>query len=146
MLHENPSTKGDSKTRGHLGSQLERKAESNLRLVKSAEISTIFSEKCRSASLPQAHGAKFKWCDQAGMHVTVEADTPDRKREKECVMHLVPCQEVFAEAIGHLTYTELRKGIERVTGVKQTAAEKRITKWLDLGLIKQTEGKGYIRQ
>ena len=147
VLHENPSVAGGvGKTRGHLGSQLERKAESNLRLVKKGEVSTIFSDKCRSASLPESQGAKFAWCDQAEMHVSIEADTADRKREKEREGQLVPCQEVFASAIGHLSFTELRKGIERVTGVKSTASEKRISKWLEIGLIKKTDGKGYIRQ
>ena len=34
VLHENPSGLETGKTRGHLGSQLERKAESNLRIAR----------------------------------------------------------------------------------------------------------------
>lgn len=75
VLHENPAAgpHQSGKTRGHLGSHLERKAESNLRLVKAPDgVTEIFSEKCRSANLPRGHGAFFAWDDAAGMHVTVE--------------------------------------------------------------------------
>ena len=145
VLHENPSTKGDSKTRGHLGSQLERKAESNLRLVKSAEISTIFSEKCRSASLPQAHGAKFKWCDQAGMHVTVEADTPDSRRDRKREEEAAPCNEAFEGIVGSIAHGALRERVESICGVKSRTAEKRIAEWAAIGLIKKGSEKGYIK-
>ena len=48
VLHENPNSEY-GKTRGHLGSQLERKAESNLRLQKdnTTGVTTIFTEKSR---------------------------------------------------------------------------------------------------
>jgi hypothetical protein len=81
VLHENSAAgpQQTGKTRGHLGSQLERKAESNLRLVKGSDgVTEVFSEKCRSANLPRGHGAFFAWDDASGMHITVEG-VPGKK-------------------------------------------------------------------
>lgn len=70
ILHENPaSDKG--KTRGHLGSELNRKAFANLRIDKDTEtsISTIFGTDMRKRDLPKEQGFCFAWDDEAGMHL-----------------------------------------------------------------------------
>jgi hypothetical protein len=72
VVHENPGQDG-GKMRGHLGSQLERKGESNLRLQKTHEVTVLFSEKQRGAPILEKDGPRFAWSNEAGMHVTVEA-------------------------------------------------------------------------
>lgn len=65
VLHENPGggKDGSSKTRGHLGSQIERKSECNLRVVKDneGETSTIWVEKARRAHIPRSEGVGIQW-------------------------------------------------------------------------------------
>ena len=81
VLHENP---GDDtqKTRGHLGSQLERKAESNIRIVKDADgIGSIYTERSRHAHITKTHGHYFKFDEALEMHVSCEA--PPRKIQDE---------------------------------------------------------------
>lgn len=83
VVHENPGQDG-GKMRGHLGSQLERKAESNLRLRKAEEVTTIFSEKMRKAPILEKDGPRFRWSDDAGMHTSCETSgrtKDDAKRE-----------------------------------------------------------------
>ncbi len=46
VIHENPNA-DTGKMRGHLGSQLERKAESNLRLRKKEDVTVVFSDRQR---------------------------------------------------------------------------------------------------
>lgn len=60
VLHENP---GNSKTRGHLGSQIERKSETNLRVAKDekGENSTMWVEKARRAHIPKSPGVPIRW-------------------------------------------------------------------------------------
>ncbi len=73
VLHENPGS-DTGKTRGHLGSQLERKAETNLRLEKDAEgITVVFCERARHTHIPKDKGMRFQWSDEAKMHVTTDA-------------------------------------------------------------------------
>jgi hypothetical protein len=67
VLHLNP---GKSKTRGHLGSQLERKSEANLLIEKSHGVSTVFSQSARHAPLLRMDGVQFRWNDEAQMHLT----------------------------------------------------------------------------
>jgi len=70
ILHENPSS-DQGKTRGHLGSELNRKAFANLRIDKDTEtsISTIFGTDMRKRDLPKEQGFCFAWDNEAKMHL-----------------------------------------------------------------------------
>lgn len=72
VIHLNPGTE---KSRGHLGSQLERKAETNLQMEKHKEdeSSLIFSTKNRRAGIPRNLGIAFKWDDDLKMHLSCES-------------------------------------------------------------------------
>ncbi len=136
VLHENPGSEG-GKTRGHLGSQLERKAETNLRLVKSAEgITTIFTEKSRHCHIPKAEGLCFQWSDTEGMHVscgTAGAIHAAAKREK-----------MQAEAEQVLTgdgmkYADLVGAIMDVHQLAERTAKERVKAWRAEGVILKHE-------
>ena len=144
VLHENPKGRtGEAKTRGHLGSQLERKAESNLRIEKDAnEVSTIFSLNSRNASIPKASGVQFKWCPEAGMHITTDAQ-PKSKPDRERAMHQPAVDAVFDGVISELKFNELKVRIKEATEVSPRTAERRIPKWIELGLIEKTESGAY---
>lgn len=68
-LHENPGTK-EAKTRGHLGSELNRKAFANLRCDKDTAtgISTLYGTDMRKRDIPKEHGFCFAYDTEAGMH------------------------------------------------------------------------------
>jgi hypothetical protein len=68
IIHENPGSDG-SKTRGHLGSELNRKAFANLRIDKDNEgVSTIYGTDMRKRDIPKEQGFCFAWNDAAEMH------------------------------------------------------------------------------
>lgn len=69
ILHENP-TQDSGKMRGHLGSQLERKAESNLRLKRTEDVTTVFGEKMRGAPILEKDGPAFRWSVIVDMHMS----------------------------------------------------------------------------
>jgi hypothetical protein len=69
ILHENP-TQDSGKMRGHLGSQLERKAESNLRLKRTEDVTTVFGEKMRGAPIFEKNGPAFRWSVIDDMHMS----------------------------------------------------------------------------
>lgn len=67
VLHLNPGTE---KSRGHLGSQLERKAESVLQLDKDddTQVTAIYSTKKRGAPISKTDGPRFAWDVDQAMH------------------------------------------------------------------------------
>lgn len=137
VLHENPSGTGQaySKGRGHLGSQLERKAESNLRIEKKDDISTIYSDRCRRASLPKAQGVKFKWDDETSMHVLFsETSQQDKTRDAEKER----LADVFEGVTEPIKWGELKKRIADVLAISPKTAEGKIKSWTQLGLINKS--------
>ena len=133
-LHENPGP--DGKTRGHLGSQLERKAETNLRLSKDADgVTTVFTERSRHCHIPKDTGPRFAWDDTAGMHLSCASikGEKDNARAREILGIL---SRVFSvKAV--LSYGDLRGEIMRIRGITQRAAEKYIAH-LQPDFIRQT--------
>jgi len=129
VIHENSGSQTD-KMRGHLGSQIERKAESNLRLIKGSDgVTEVFALRCRSAHIPQGQGVFFEWSDDAKMHVRVEREPVDKKGARMAA-DIEVRDAVFVGVLGALTYSELKERIMRTAGVKDRAAEGRISKWL----------------
>lgn len=83
VIHKNP---GSDKVRGHLGSQIERKAETNLSLEKEDEVTVIWSSKQRRAPIEKKKGVRFRWDDSLKMHVTAEGEvTQQTKKELELI-------------------------------------------------------------
>lgn len=76
VIHSNESVQSGDDGRGHLGKQLIRKAESNLLLKKTGEVTTVTSDKQRKAPITEKDGIAFQWSDEAQMHVSVKSDAP----------------------------------------------------------------------
>ena len=140
VLHENPGSM-DGKMRGHLGSQLERKAETPLRLSKDAAtgISTVWSDRARHCHLPREQGMCFQWSDTAGMHVScgtareIKASARQEKFRDEA-------EGAFGDA-DKLSYSDLVARITETVGVVPKTAEKRVKTYVADGLVlKSTEG------
>jgi 5S rRNA maturation endonuclease (ribonuclease M5) len=125
LLHENPGSADTGKTRGHLGSQLERKAETNLRLSKDAGgITTVFSERSRHCHIPKDTGPRFAWDDIAGMHTSCASIKGEKDNAKEHETDGILAQVFTAAPL--LSYTDLRGAIMRIRGITQRASEKYI--------------------
>jgi hypothetical protein len=129
VIHFNPGTQ---KTRGHLGSQLERKAESNLRLDKDGEATVIWSAKQRGAPIPRDKAPAFHWCDQAAMHVST--DTPVRCSKID--IYRAEVEEIFAGRQA-MRPTELKTAAMAVLAVSGRTAERRLAIYRQLGLIRR---------
>lgn len=149
VIHENPAQPGFAgKTRGHLGSQIERKAESNLRVKKDGdEVSVIFSDgKQRGPAIPEATAPRFRYCEKEGMHISCEpAGVAKAEAAREAMREEV--SEIFntPKAIAGLSWTDVHKRIEAIHSIKRTGAEKRFEKLKAAGLIKKNPAGLWIR-
>jgi hypothetical protein len=143
VLHENPGSE-TGKTRGHLGSQLERKAESNLRMTKDADgITTVFTANSRHASISKAQGPRFAWNDEAAMHLTTvdaAATTKDSARREELRDVAVEVFRDTPSTVG-LTWEQLHQRIESVEGLKRSGARKKYAAMMKAEVIRQTGEK-----
>jgi len=138
VVHENPGA-DSGKARGHLGSQLERKAESNLRLKKVDGATVVFSEKMRRAPIFEKDGPRFAWSDQAGMHVSIESAGEERDDAKRAELRELAA-EVF-EGRDRLKFTDMTAGIVKARDCTKRTAERKLDAMLKLKVIRK-EGFG----
>jgi hypothetical protein len=143
VLHENPGSES-GKTRGHLGSQLERKAESNVRLEKDADgVTVAFFDKARHGFLPREDGPRFKWSDELGMHSTIreskrEADQ-NRKDRDNREMAFGVIQAIFSDDPNKVcSYAELLTQVVEIECVSKETAKRRIRVIRDLTLLRKS--------
>jgi len=123
VLHLNPGS--DSKTRGHLGSQLERKAESILAVSKKDSVSSIEGKLLRnSGDIPIQ---EFVYDTTIGHHVSIgKKDKKDEKAEllRSFVQEVI--QIIKAEPGEMITYMKLVDRIMENCYVKIDMAKKKI--------------------
>ena len=81
ILHHNP---GSEKSRGHLGSQIERKAEMILQLSKDAdEVVSLMAPNNRGASIPKKEAIRFRYDPEHGMHRLLPSEGERRRAKAE---------------------------------------------------------------
>ena len=135
VLHENPGSES-GKTRGHLGSQLERKAETNLRLAKDANgTTTMWAERARHCYLPKEQGPCFSWNGQAAMHTSCGTageikSAANRERFENDAAKAFGDAEAFRHA-------DLVEAVTAVFDLKERAAKDRVRKWTIEGVIQK---------
>jgi hypothetical protein len=137
VLHENPGSE-IGKTRGHLGSQLERKQFAGLRLAKDKdEITTLWTDRSRKASIPKSQGIRFAFDKEAGLHLPV-ATANDARSEAARDELAVFAADVFRSAPkAGLAWGELINRIKDKAGLKIAGARKRQEKMFALGIIQR---------
>jgi hypothetical protein len=141
VLHENPGSES-GKTRGHLGSQLERKAETNLRLAKDkAGVTAIWAEKARHLYLPRDHGACFAWNNGAQMHTSCgsageikQASARDKARGEA---------ESAFNGSATLRHTGLVAAIGEALDLQEKASKNRVKAWTESGIIRKDGAGNY---
>ncbi len=113
VLHLNPAPANQpTKSRGHLGSQLERKCETDLRLVKDADgVTTIFTASARHAPIFEKDGPRFSWDSKAEMHLSLEQTKGSAKESAEVEALRELAADVFGER-SSLRFSDLISAIE----------------------------------
>tara|TARA_R110000824_G_scaffold383194_1_gene576675 strand:- start:58 stop:1527 length:1470 start_codon:yes stop_codon:yes gene_type:complete len=152
ILHENPSTDA-GKTRGHLGSELNRKAFANLRIDKdpSTGVSTIYGTDMRKRDIPQNQGFCFAWDNAAGMHAykgraaglkAAQADEKKAAKEREVFSPIYEYAEngtkTACPVLSPADVAEIDRDINGTGNTKTEAAWKK--------QMQRAEGLGVLRK
>jgi hypothetical protein len=140
VLHENPSS-DSGKTRGHLGSQLERKAETNLRLTKCKDgVTTIFADRSRHCFIPKANGSCFEWDDNLQMHIS-KSDQAQRRADENLKNANDEAKIVLTGK--RMTHKKLTEAIMKTFGRKERTAKQRISNWRKWNIVAVDEKSNY---
>ncbi|MES2658139.1 MAG: AAA family ATPase [Verrucomicrobiota bacterium] len=155
ILHENPGT-DQGKTRGHLGSELNRKAFANLRIDKDNDtsVSTIYGTDMRKRDIPRDQGFCFGWDEEAQMHTFqgrsagLKAAQAEEKAVTKCRAEWEPIY-AFAAASGTksncpaLTPNEAAEIERDISGTKDLTKEatmkKRMQRAESLGVLRKSD-------
>jgi hypothetical protein len=141
VIHFNP---GSEKSRGHLGSQVERKAETNLALEKHADETTvIYSTKNRRAGIPKNLGPRFKFSAEAGMHVSVE-NRHDAEEQEEIERLTMLADDLFLDHPA-MHYTELVTTAKKQLAVSDRTAARRVGRLSELNIIRKSVAGLWIK-
>jgi hypothetical protein len=128
VIHENPGENLNAKTRGHFGSHLERKSESNLRLEKVGDVICVHAQRgMRGGHLPKEEGPQLQWSGIEGMHVSVprEGRAPIKGEGKGGKPGAPPKTEYSKDAAERIFREAAKKGVEKP---KSKEGAKRILK------------------
>ncbi|HOK76425.1 MAG TPA: DnaB-like helicase N-terminal domain-containing protein [Verrucomicrobiota bacterium] len=120
-----------NKQRGHAGSELERRCESNLTVDRADNVYLLFNEMSRKRPIPRSQAIAFKWSDSDGMFVCVQRPV-DRKRTE-----LVELAKVAFGDKQVLRYAELKAGLIENHGWSARTAERKIKDLLAAGIVKR---------
>ena len=161
ILHENPSTE-QAKTRGHLGSELNRKAFANLRIDKDTEtaISTIYGTDMRKRDIPKEQGFCFGWNDEDKMHTFqgraagLKAAQRDEKAINEAREYWKPISDLIASESGQnglvprMTPFLAANADRDISGtqkaIKDATMKKRMKRAESLGVLRKEKLGGWL--
>ena len=142
ILHLNPGS--EFKTRGHLGSQFERKSETVLTLKRDSEDAiSIASHKARHAPIPEGKGPRFQWDSEWGGFLSIESKSEARRSATEAKAAQL-ARDLFAIKDA-LTFAEAVDRISELTGAKieTGAAKQRLARLRSAGFVFVQSGTGF---
>jgi hypothetical protein len=147
VIHENPGGVDTAKTRGHLGSQLARKAETSLRLLTGGDgVTEVYTLLGRSCFIPKGEGQLIKYDADAGMHVSVQRETAEGRADLRRAELVDPLEEIFEGVVGGMKWVEFNHAIGRVMELKGGSVGRMLKEFLALGMVKKDAStKRYCR-
>ncbi|MDR1632946.1 MAG: toprim domain-containing protein [Dysgonamonadaceae bacterium] len=129
------------KLRGHLGSELQRKAAAILSIEKdeNPQISVVKALKVRDGSPLDVPLVQFSWDKELGMH-TYFGEKPKEEKEKRKETELAGVAKTVFSKQRHCTYADLCGQIQSILDVKERTAKNYIRFMRDREIIRKDAG------
>ena len=124
------------KLRGHLGSELQRKAAAilSIELDSTPSVSVVKTLKVREGSPLDVPLMQFSWDKTAGMHLYMgEKPRQEKEKRKEKELEIV-AKSIFSTRT-HLTYMEISEKIQEIMDVKERTSKSYIRYMRDKEII-----------
>jgi hypothetical protein len=143
IIHLNPGS--DFKTRGHLGSQIERKAEIVIQLNRETEsdIVEMFAAKARHKPIRKGTGPRFAWDHSWGGFRSV-ATKQEERQVVTVAKHAALARDLFAVKQA-FTHGDATRRIAELEGINEAAAKKRLATLRKQALVIVENATGLYR-
>ncbi|MES2593677.1 MAG: hypothetical protein V4608_17470 [Bacteroidota bacterium] len=138
VIHTNP---GSAKQRGHLGSQLQRKAESVVLVKKEENVSYVEPQFLRNASNTDVPIVQFTFDKEMGYHVSAGIKEKKSLTQDKEDNHKDTAGKVFTDKA--ISNKDAISSIVNITGKSQRTAQNYLSKMVELKFVCKTE-EGYI--
>jgi hypothetical protein len=141
VLHLNPGS--ESKSRGHLGSHLERKSETVIQIDEHQGVREMWTSKARKKPIHKGKGLRFAWSDEHHGFRELEGTASEMKmaaKTEEWARLLYDIQSKTDMLAWN--FTTLKKEICAVEGTSARTASTRIKQLCEAGLLKHDAGRG----
>ncbi len=141
VLHLNPGS--DFKSRGHLGSELDRKSETVMQITQDGDVREIWTSKARKKPIAKGHGLCFQWSDEDKGFVEINTTMSEIKSYHKREEYTKELQEVERQTeMKGWTFTGLQDAICAAIGCKERTAANRIKAYQDAGLLTKNSKNG----
>lgn len=134
-IHLNPGS--DFKTRGHLGSQLERKAETNLKLERDGDAVILYADKNRKAPITKNCGPRFAWSSEHGMHVSIENKSASKEQADRQELKIEAEAMFTAASRSTLRHGECIGLLRSEVHLSESTAKRHLGQMFKLGVLKK---------
>lgn len=145
VVHVNPNS---SKERGHVGSELRRKAGSLIGIEEVEGIPTVVPRLLRYGNKDNFPNIQLEWCNDRHYHVSkgiYQAPPRLSKGEKKAIERKQLAIKIFPNEETKLTYGDLLNEIEKLESVENRTAKNRKKDLDDYDYIRQ-DGEGFWRR
>lgn len=134
VLHYNP---GSEKGRGHLGSQLERRAETNLALTKekNCSLTEVWSDRQRKKPIPKGQGPCYLYDEESGMHISAPSTYQTQQKAKH--EEVLRQAKVIFDGQVQMRYGALKTAVVSSLGKSESTAERKIKEWTRTAVIRK---------
>lgn len=138
IIHLNP---GGDKQRGHLGSQLQRKAESVLVVKRNGSVSHIEPQFLRGADSSDIPQIQFQFDKEKGYHVSCGFLIKTNKVEENLTLLNKWASEVFSAT--PMSFKDAVEKLMKLSSLSKRSVQTKIKEMLDQNILEKT-GKLYI--
>lgn len=118
VVHLNPD---GNKTRGHLGSQLDRKAESVINIEREGDICTINPRYTRNANAIEIPLMQFTWDNSSGRHISLGSKSGEQKKEKRIDEAIDILDEIFTNGNSEIPKSDFKEQLSEKMEIKRSA-------------------------
>jgi len=141
VLHLNPGS--DFKSRGHLGSELDRKSETVMQINQEGEVREIWTSKARKKRINKGDGVRFQWCEEEKGFVELEGTNADAKKliESEEAKQILK-QIIDASDMWSWKHSGIVSQIKEVTNKSESTAKRLLKIMLEAGHLTHSGSTG----